>query len=50
MKKVSWPQRKEVWGTTLVTIIATVILSVYLYLADYLLGVLIRTVYFKLGA
>ena len=50
MKKVSWPNSQEVWGTTLVTIVATLVLAVYLYAADWFLGYLMKLVYTKLGA
>jgi preprotein translocase subunit SecE len=50
MKKVSWPTSQEVWGTTLVTIVATMVLAVYLYFADLVLGRLMQYVYLKLGA
>lgn len=45
MKKVSWPQRKDVTGTTIVTIVATLLLAFYLYLADYILTLVIRYIY-----
>ena len=50
MKKVSWPTSREVWGTTMVTIVATILLAVYLYATDALLGYLVRAIYTKLGA
>ncbi len=49
MKKVSWPQRRDVAGTTLVTIVATLILALYLYIADILFTILVKYIY-KLGA
>ncbi len=49
MKKVSWPQRRDVAGTTLVTIVATLILALYLYIADILFTFLVKYIY-KLGA
>jgi len=50
MKKVSWPTSQEVWGTTMVTIVATMMLAIYLYFADFVLGRLMQYVYLKLGA
>jgi preprotein translocase subunit SecE len=38
MKKVSWPGRQEVVGTTIVVIIATFFFGLYLGLVDYLLA------------
>jgi len=37
MKKVSWPGRQEVIGTTVVVIVATFFFGLYLGLVDYLL-------------
>ena len=37
MKKVSWPGRQEVVGTTIVVVIAVFFFGVYLGLVDFLL-------------
>jgi preprotein translocase subunit SecE len=37
LKKTSWPSRKEVYGTTLVVIITTLICSGFLYVVDMIL-------------
>lgn len=46
MKKVTWPQQKEVMGSTVVVIISTLIVSVFLFMADVivqkLLGLILR--------
>jgi preprotein translocase subunit SecE len=34
LQKTSWPARREVYGTTVVVIIATVICAAYLYVVD----------------
>jgi preprotein translocase subunit SecE len=51
MKKVSWPSRQEVVGTTVVVIAAVFFFGFYLGLVDYLLGLgldrLLR--YFQVG-
>ena len=39
MKKVSWPARQEVLGTTVVVIVAVFFFGFYLGLVDYLLGI-----------
>ena len=39
MKKVSWPARQEVLGTTVVVIVAVFFFGLYLGLVDYLLGI-----------
>jgi len=38
MKKVSWPSRQEVFGTTIVVIVAVFFFGLYLGLVDELLG------------
>ena len=38
MKKVSWPSRQEVIGTTIVVIVAVFFFGIYLGLVDELLG------------
>jgi preprotein translocase subunit SecE len=39
MKKVSWPGKQEVMGTTIVVIVAVFFFGFYLGLIDYLLGI-----------
>ena len=38
MKKVSWPGRQEVLGTTIVVVVAVFFFGLYLGLVDYLLS------------
>jgi preprotein translocase subunit SecE len=38
MKKISWPSRQEVMGTTVVVIVAVFFFGFYLFLVDYVLG------------
>jgi preprotein translocase subunit SecE len=38
MKKVTWPNRNEVVGTTVVVIAATIVFAVYLWGCDELFG------------
>ena len=38
MKKVSWPSRQEVLGTTIVVVVAVIFFGLYLGLVDYLLN------------
>ena len=38
MKKVTWPSRNEVVGTTAVVIVATLVFAVYLWGCDELFG------------
>ena len=37
MKKVSWPARQEVLGTTMVVIVSVFFFGVYLFVVDYVL-------------
>ncbi|HXV76153.1 MAG TPA: preprotein translocase subunit SecE [Candidatus Polarisedimenticolaceae bacterium] len=38
LKKTTWPGRREVYGTTVVVIVAVVICAVYLWVVDMVLG------------
>ena len=38
MKKVSWPNRQEVTGTTIVVVVAVFFFGLYLGLVDYILA------------
>jgi preprotein translocase subunit SecE len=38
MKKVSWPSRQEVVGTTIVVVVAVFFFGLYLGLVDYILA------------
>ena len=38
MKKVSWPNRQEVIGTTVVVMVAVAIFGVYFFVVDTILG------------
>ena len=44
MKKVSYPSRDEVTGTTIVVLIASVIFAVYLWLADVVIVQLFKSI------
>jgi preprotein translocase subunit SecE len=37
LKKVTWPGKKEVYGTTLVVVIAVIFFGLYLFLVDLVL-------------
>ena len=50
MGRVTWPSRKEVYATTLVVILFSVAMGLYLWLVDLGLDALIRWVYRTLGA
>ena len=42
MQKVSWPNRETVIGSTIVVLIATFVLSVYMWGTDYVFGTILR--------
>jgi len=46
LKKVTWPSKSEVTNSTIVVIVCTIIIGVYLWLCDFLfskiLGLIIR--------
>ena len=49
MARVTWPSRKEVYATTFVVILFSVVMGVYLWGVDLLLTAGIRWVYRSLG-
>jgi preprotein translocase subunit SecE len=48
LKRTSWPSRNEVQGTTLVVIVAVMIVAAYLGVVDVMLTFLMRKVLFPL--
>ena len=50
MKKVTWPGRNEVVGTTLVVIVATLIFAIYLWGCDFVFYKMIEFLFAKFGA
>ena len=50
MKKVTWPNRQEVVGTTVVVVVATVVFAVYLWGCDLLFYKMIDFLFTKFGA
>jgi preprotein translocase subunit SecE len=42
LKKVSWPTKKQVWYSTLVVVLLTVALGVYLGVVDFALTAVLR--------
>ena len=43
VSKVTWPTRKETYGTTVVVIVLVLLVCIYLWLVDTALSTLIRT-------
>ena len=50
MKKVTWPSRPEVVGTTVVVLVATIIFAVYLWGCDVLFYKAIDLLFTKFGS
>ena len=44
LTKVTWLGRKEVAGTTVVVIIFVIIMSIFVYIVDFILGFLIARI------
>ena len=49
MTRVTWPSRREVWATTVVVIITSIIFGVYLWGADLLLSSALRALFQYFG-
>jgi preprotein translocase subunit SecE len=45
LRKVTWPSRKEVYGTTLVVIITVFFFGFYLFLVDFVLRNSVRSIF-----
>ncbi len=45
LKKVTWPAKKEVYGTTLVVIVTVVFYGIYLFLVDVVLQRAINSIF-----
>lgn len=43
LQKVTWPTRKETYGSTVVVIVLVVLVTVFLWVVDSALSTLIRT-------
>ncbi|MGZ8833111.1 MAG: preprotein translocase subunit SecE [Thermoanaerobaculia bacterium] len=50
MKKVTWPARNEVVGTTVVVLVATIVFALYLWGCDVIFYKMIDFLYKKFGA
>lgn len=49
MQKVSWPKQKELVSFTLITLVATAIVSLLIYGADNVISVVLKFVYGNAG-
>ena len=48
--RVTWPTRREVWATTVVVILTSLLFGVYLYAVDISLTKLVEWIYSRVGA
>jgi len=45
LKKVTWPSKKEVYGTTVVVIVSVIFFGLYLFVVDSVLQVAINRIF-----
>ena len=48
--RVTWPSRKEVYATTIVVILTSILFGVYLWIVDLTLSGIVEWIYKRLGA
>jgi preprotein translocase subunit SecE len=48
--RVTWPTRREVWATTVVVILTSLLFGIYLYAVDISLTKLVEWIYSRVGA
>ena len=49
MSRVTWPSRREVWATTIVVILTSIIFGVYLWGADLVMSATMRVIFQYFG-
>jgi preprotein translocase subunit SecE len=47
--RVTWPTRKEVWATTVVVILVSLLFGIYLYAIDVTLSFLVSWIFGRIG-
>jgi preprotein translocase subunit SecE len=47
--RVTWPTRREVWATTIVVIIISLLFGIYLYVVDLLLSAVVAWIFERVG-
>ena len=50
LSRVTWPTRREVWATTVVVILTSLLFGIYLYSVDIALTRLVEWIYTRVGA
>jgi preprotein translocase subunit SecE len=48
--RVTWPTRREVWATTIVVILISLLFGIYLYIVDLGLSQLVAWIFKRVGA
>ena len=48
--RVTWPTRREVWATTVVVILVSLLFGVYLYVVDLLLSAGVSWIFARVGS
>jgi preprotein translocase subunit SecE len=47
--RVTWPTRREVWATTLVVILVSLLFGIFLYIVDLSLSALVSWIFARVG-
>jgi preprotein translocase subunit SecE len=50
LKRVTWPSRREVYATTFVVILVSIVFGLYLFGVDFLLNSLVSWIFRRFGA
>jgi preprotein translocase subunit SecE len=50
LSRVTWPTRREVWATTIVVILTSMLFGIYLYIIDVSLSAFVKWAYSRFGA
>jgi preprotein translocase subunit SecE len=48
--RVTWPTRREVWATTVVVILISLLIGIYLYLVDLGLSAVVAWIFNRVGS
>ena len=48
--RVTWPTRREVWATTIVVILVSMVFGIYLYVIDLSLSAMVSWIFSKVGS
>jgi preprotein translocase subunit SecE len=48
--RVTWPTRREVWATTIVVILVSLLFGLYLYVVDLGLSAIVTWIFNRVGA